>query len=288
MNIQAPPNLSPGVYPKLIARRHQRLGRRVAGDAGSRQSRGAVAGDRGACASARPTPASCWCSGCRSIRPTSRDPRRWLGAGDRHAGAPLERRRGLGARRRLGAGRDRAPPAPAIHARCGRSGDRATSSNALTAGDRLDEPEIVRLFAARDADYRRVITAADELRRAVSGDTVRYVVNRNINYTNICYYRCKFCAFSKGKTHEALRGAPYDLELEEIVRRAHEAWDRGATEVCLQGGIHPRLHRRDLSRHLPGDQGGGAGDAHPRLLAAGGHAGRGDARDAAADVPGAS
>ncbi len=106
-------------------------------------------------------------------------------------------------------------------------------------GRRLDEPEIVRLFGARDADYERVLTAADELRQAVSGEVVRYVVNRNINYTNICYYRCKFCAFSKGKTHEALRGTPYDLALEEIVRRAEEAWDRGATEVCLQGGIHP-------------------------------------------------
>ena len=68
---------------------------------------------------------------------------------------------------------------------------------------------------------------------------IRYVVNRNINYTNICSYRCTFCAFSKGKTHEALRGAPYDLVLDEIVRRAIEAWERGATEVCLQGGIHP-------------------------------------------------
>lgn len=107
------------------------------------------------------------------------------------------------------------------------------------AGRRLDEPEIVRLFSARDLDYQRVLTAADELRQAVSGDVIRYVVNRNINYTNICYYRCKFCAFSKGKTHEALRGTPYDLALEEIVRRAEEAWERGATEVCLQGGIHP-------------------------------------------------
>ena len=106
-------------------------------------------------------------------------------------------------------------------------------------GKRLNEAEIVRLFAARDADYGRVITAADELRQAVSGDVVHYVVNRNINYTNICYYKCKFCAFSKGKTHEALRGTPYDLEWSEIVRRSEEAWDRGATEVCLQGGIHP-------------------------------------------------
>ncbi|WP_428486676.1 5-amino-6-(D-ribitylamino)uracil--L-tyrosine 4-hydroxyphenyl transferase CofH [Rhodopila sp.] len=108
-----------------------------------------------------------------------------------------------------------------------------------TAGERLRETEIVRLFTARDTDYDRVVTAADDLRRAASGNIIRYVVNRNINYTNICYYRCKFCAFSKGKTHDALRGTPYDLEMNEIVRRAREAWDRGATEVCLQGGIHP-------------------------------------------------
>ncbi len=107
------------------------------------------------------------------------------------------------------------------------------------AGQRLDESEIIRLFAARDIDYERVTTTADALRKSVSGETIRYVVNRNINYTNICYYRCTFCAFSKGKTHEALRGAPYDLDTSEIVRRSVEAWDRGATEVCLQGGIHP-------------------------------------------------
>ena len=106
-------------------------------------------------------------------------------------------------------------------------------------GERLGEAEIVRLFATRDADYAHVVQEADALRAEVSGDVVRYVVNRNINYTNICYYKCKFCAFSKGKTHEALRGAPYDLAMEEIVRRSREAWDRGATEVCLQGGIHP-------------------------------------------------
>ncbi|HJQ59148.1 MAG TPA: 5-amino-6-(D-ribitylamino)uracil--L-tyrosine 4-hydroxyphenyl transferase CofH [Vineibacter sp.] len=108
-----------------------------------------------------------------------------------------------------------------------------------TSGARLDHGEIVRLFAARDADDRYVTAAADALRRAVSGDVVRYVVNRNINYTNICYFRCRFCAFSKGKTHDDLRGAPYDLALEEVSRRTIEAWDRGATEVCLQGGIHP-------------------------------------------------
>ncbi|MBL6456284.1 5-amino-6-(D-ribitylamino)uracil--L-tyrosine 4-hydroxyphenyl transferase CofH [Belnapia sp. T6] len=108
-----------------------------------------------------------------------------------------------------------------------------------TAGERLDPPALMRLFAARDADFAHVTAAADALRAEVSGGTVRYVVNRNINYTNICTYRCRFCAFSKGRTHEALRGPAYDLDHGEIVRRAVEAWDRGATEVCLQGGIHP-------------------------------------------------
>ena len=111
--------------------------------------------------------------------------------------------------------------------------------NRAVDGKRLEASEIVRLFAARDIDYDRVTQTADALRKSVSGEVIRYVVNRNINYTNVCYYRCTFCAFSKGKTHEALRGTPYDLALEEIVRRAEEAWARGATEVCLQGGIHP-------------------------------------------------
>jgi FO synthase len=68
---------------------------------------------------------------------------------------------------------------------------------------------------------------------------VTYVVTRNVQYTNVCYFRCGFCAFSKGKLAANLRGAPYLVPLEEIVRRAEEAWERGATEVCLQGGIHP-------------------------------------------------
>ncbi len=81
--------------------------------------------------------------------------------------------------------------------------------------------------------------AADALRTDINGDRVSYVVTRNINYTNICYFRCKFCAFSKSKLSENLRGRPYDLDLGEIARRAQEAWERGAVEVCLQGGIHP-------------------------------------------------
>jgi FO synthase len=107
------------------------------------------------------------------------------------------------------------------------------------AGQRLAEREIVRLFAAREDEWQAVVAAADEVRRQMAGDTVRYVVNRNINYTNICSYRCRFCAFSKGKTADTLRGRPYDLAIEEVTRRVREAWQRGATEVCMQGGIHP-------------------------------------------------
>ncbi|WP_157866806.1 5-amino-6-(D-ribitylamino)uracil--L-tyrosine 4-hydroxyphenyl transferase CofH [Aromatoleum aromaticum] len=106
-------------------------------------------------------------------------------------------------------------------------------------GQGLDEDEIVTLFHARDVDFQRVCSAADELRQWVNGDIVTYAVNRNINYTNICSYKCGFCAFSKGNTDEALRGAPYDLDHSEVVRRTQEAWARGATEVCMQGGIHP-------------------------------------------------
>jgi FO synthase len=111
--------------------------------------------------------------------------------------------------------------------------DRAASGHAL------NESDIVALFAAREADLAAVCAAADTLRAETNGDRVSYIVTRNINYTNICYFRCKFCAFSKGKLSENLRGKPYDLNRDEIARRAVEAWERGAVEVCLQGGIHP-------------------------------------------------
>jgi FO synthase len=108
-------------------------------------------------------------------------------------------------------------------------------------GEDLSEADITRLFSARGADYALVCTAADQLRAQMAGDTVTYVVNRNINYTNICTYKCGFCAFSKGKTAEHLRGKPYLIDLAEIARRTTEAWQRGGTEVCLQGGIHPEF-----------------------------------------------
>src|SRR5439155_8690979 len=109
----------------------------------------------------------------------------------------------------------------------------------LDTGDELGEEELVRLFSARGEERQRVFAAADRLRREVNGDEVSYVVTRNIQYTNVCYFRCGFCAFSKGKLAANLRGPAYLVPLDEIVRRSREAWERGATEVCLQGGIHP-------------------------------------------------
>jgi FO synthase len=130
----------------------------------------------------------------------------------------------------------RALPRPAL----GRNGGAVGSAlAAVRRGELLDEDQVTTLFEARGADLAAVLAAADALRREVSGDMVTYVVNRNINYTNVCYFRCTFCAFSKGKLADSLRGRPYVLPVTEIVRRSIEAWERGATEVCLQGGIHP-------------------------------------------------
>ena len=111
----------------------------------------------------------------------------------------------------------------------------------VALGQTVDEHEIVTLFAARGPDVRAVAEVADELRRQTVGDEVTYVANRNINYTNVCTFKCKFCAFSKGPLSLNLRGTPYLLELSEISDRVREAEERGATEVCLQGGIHPKF-----------------------------------------------
>jgi FO synthase len=109
----------------------------------------------------------------------------------------------------------------------------------IDSRDELGEEELLRLLRARGSERERVLAAADALRREVCGDEVSYVVTRNVQYTNVCYFRCGFCAFSKGKLAKNLRGLPYLVPHEEIVRRCVEAWERGATEVCLQGGIHP-------------------------------------------------
>jgi FO synthase len=109
----------------------------------------------------------------------------------------------------------------------------------VRAGQAVGEEEIVALFAARGREVAAVAALADELRREAVGDTVTYVRNRNINYTNVCTFKCRFCGFSKGPLSLNLRGTPYLLTLDDIAQRSREAWEAGATEVCLQGGIHP-------------------------------------------------
>ncbi len=106
-------------------------------------------------------------------------------------------------------------------------------------GQRLGVDEIVTLFGARGREVRAVAEVADELRRSAVGDAVTWVANRNINYTNVCTFKCRFCGFSKGPLSLNLRGTPYLLTLDDIAERTREAWEMGATEVCLQGGIHP-------------------------------------------------
>ncbi|MFN6268398.1 MAG: 5-amino-6-(D-ribitylamino)uracil--L-tyrosine 4-hydroxyphenyl transferase CofH [Alphaproteobacteria bacterium] len=236
-NIQAPPNLSPGTYPSLIA---------------------AGINDWGGISPVTPdhvNPEAPWPAIATLAEKTAsmgkvlvqrlpaypaylRVPRKWFAP--RIATALLRASDAAGFAR----GDDWSPGAltpPRLTAPLLNAADAGLAALVERAaqGERADTPAIETLFAARDTDQAHVMAAADRLRQAVAGDTVRYVVNRNINYTNICTYRCSFCAFSKGKTHEALRGPAYDLDHAEITRRAKEAWARGATEVCLQGGIHP-------------------------------------------------
>jgi 7,8-didemethyl-8-hydroxy-5-deazariboflavin synthase CofH subunit/7,8-didemethyl-8-hydroxy-5-deazariboflavin synthase CofG subunit len=109
----------------------------------------------------------------------------------------------------------------------------------IISGQSLGQDEILTLFSARGSEIDLVCEAADQLRRQISGDAITFVNNRNINYTNICTFKCRFCAFSKGPLSLNLRGNPYLLELEEVQQRVLEAEVHGATEVCLQGGIHP-------------------------------------------------
>jgi FO synthase len=120
-------------------------------------------------------------------------------------------------------------------------------------GESLSETSIAQLFASRGADFSYLCRAADTLRRDVCGNRVGYVVNRNINYTNICTFHCEFCAFSKGRNGREKGDKPYNLSMQEIAARARQAWERGATEVCLQGGIHPKYsgtHYLDVCRTI--------------------------------------
>lgn len=152
-------------------------------------------------------------------------------------------------------GRDMAPPQPQFRVSAawmdeswldaaGSSIENASATIApilerALAGQAPSVGEIETLFRAQGTDVEAVADAADRLRKATVGDDVTFIVNRNINYTNQCYFKCGFCAFSKGPRSLDLRGEPYLMSIEEVVDRSDEAWGRGATEVCLQGGIHP-------------------------------------------------
>lgn len=128
----------------------------------------------------------------------------------------------------------------------GRRGALADASQAIRPileraleGREPTRDEVEMLFGAHGSDVEAIAHVADVLRSRIVGDNVTFVVNRNINYTNQCYFKCGFCAFSKGPRSLDLRGAPYLMTIDEVAERSREAWDRGATEVCLQGGIHP-------------------------------------------------
>ncbi len=107
------------------------------------------------------------------------------------------------------------------------------------AGQELGVDDIAALFTARGSEVLAVAALADRLRAEANGDVVTFVANRNINYTNVCTFKCSFCGFSKGPLSLNLRGAPYLLTLDDMAERVREAATMGATEVCLQGGIHP-------------------------------------------------
>jgi FO synthase len=134
-------------------------------------------------------------------------------------------------------------PPPSFISSTGRPAGGAVSEvlAGVALGQEVGFDEIVTLFSARGPEVRQVAEVADDLRRQIAGDDVTFVLNRNINYTNVCTFKCRFCAFSKGPLSLNLRGQPYLLELDEITRRVAEAEAEGATEVCLQGGIHPNF-----------------------------------------------
>ena len=249
MNIQVPPNLSPGVLPRLLA-------------AGSN--------DWGGVSPLTPdyvNPEAPWPQLELLRRETAAagkylqqrltvypsyvlEAERWLDPALHTRVMQMTDAQGFPRTDRWHPGALEPPPAAIVNDLHGAGSGSPVSADVLATTERCrqgltpSEAEIARLFRARGADFSWVCQQADALRREVCGDAVSFVVNRNINYTNVCYFKCQFCAFSKGKYSENLRGRPYDLDLQEIARRSVEAWERGATEVCMQGGIHPEYTGR--------------------------------------------
>ncbi|MBL4821763.1 MAG: 5-amino-6-(D-ribitylamino)uracil--L-tyrosine 4-hydroxyphenyl transferase CofH [Gammaproteobacteria bacterium] len=244
MNIQAPPNLSPGVLPQLI-------------DAGIN--------DWGGVSPLTPdhvNPEAPWPHLDNLTRETATagkfldqrltiypayvcNPERWLDNAVRPAVLELSDSEGFAKRDTWTPGDAQSMTDAAIASINNPVGLNTVSPDIVAIVTRcesketISEADITRLFESRGPDFFYVTRHADMLRQQVNGEQVSYAVNRNINYTNVCYYKCQFCAFSKGKASENLRGRPYDISAEEIARRCQEAWRRGATEVCMQGGIHP-------------------------------------------------
>ena len=152
-------------------------------------------------------------------------------------------------------GANNPPPSLVPHPRLFARGRIAEIIEGHRSGQEIGFEEIVDLFRARGPEVGAIADYADELRFATVGNTVTWVHNRNINYTNVCTYKCKFCGFSKGPLSLNLRGTPYLLTLDDIAERAYEAWTLGATEVTLQGGIHPNFdgdYYIDVARAVKG------------------------------------
>ncbi len=170
-----------------------------------------------------------------------RDPDTWLDPALRTPVLVASDSEGLARDGAWSPGRDDLSP-PLLLAAVAQSGAGSAVDDVLAgviAGEEVGVDEIVTLLSARGPEVARVAEVADELRREIVGDDITFVRNRNINYTNVCTFKCRFCAFSKGPLSLNLRGQPYLLEMEEMQRRVIEAVECGATEVCLQGGIHP-------------------------------------------------
>ncbi|MET0580159.1 MAG: 5-amino-6-(D-ribitylamino)uracil--L-tyrosine 4-hydroxyphenyl transferase CofH, partial [Ilumatobacteraceae bacterium] len=136
------------------------------------------------------------------------------------------------------------PPPPLVPAEPGGGLISGAVGEVLAGVEAGQEPgleEIVTLFGARGPEVEAVAAAADRMRADLVGEALTWVANRNINYTNVCTFKCRFCGFSKGPLSLNLRGTPYLLTLDDIAERAREGWEMGATEVTLQGGIHPNF-----------------------------------------------
>ena len=270
MNVQAPPNLSPQRDRAVPARRNQRLGRHLAAQQGLRQSRGAVAASRTAGASAARGPAFDLRERLAIYPEYIND--EWVDPAMRPAIARLTRSSSSGGlivnlehtaqlmstkskRRRSSALMDKA--SPAVRAALKR----------VSTREELTPEEGLLLYTATGDDLRAVIKCADLARAEDVGDEVTYVVNRNINFTNICFVGCQFCGFKR----QRWESDAYDHSDETILAKVADAVARGATEVCMQGGINPDMPPFKYRDLLDAIKGALSRDSHPRVLADGDH-----------------